>query len=74
MDLKKLVCEENVGGCDLLLRAVIGTTAIVLLALDWFNGLVKFVLAVVAFFGLFTALTRHCTPYAIFGFSTAQKK
>jgi hypothetical protein len=74
MDVKKLVCEENVGGCDLLLRAIIGTLAIVLLALNWFKGPVKFVLALAALVGLYTALTRHCTPYAFFGFSTARKK
>ncbi|MBD3262085.1 MAG: DUF2892 domain-containing protein [Candidatus Altiarchaeales archaeon] len=65
--------EENVGGVDLFLRAVLGTLSLVVLALDLASGSLKWVLAAVAFIGIFSGLTRHCTPYSLFGFSTAKK-
>ncbi len=33
MNVKKMLCEENVGGYDLALRAAVGTLAIIILAL-----------------------------------------
>ena len=75
MKLKDTLTRENVGGYDLLLRALLGSMAIVILAMDLVEpGLWKWVTALIAFTGLFTGMTRHCTPYVIMGFSTAEKK
>jgi hypothetical protein len=68
MALEKYLLVENVGGYDLLIRSVVGSLAIVVLALDWvtvppWNWLI-------AFAGLFSCMTRHCTPYVFFGYST----
>ena len=75
MNLKKLFLEENVGGFDLLFRAAYGTLAIIVLA----TGLVKsspwkWIVAAIAFTGLFSSILRHCTPYSILGINTAKKK
>jgi hypothetical protein len=75
MNLKKLFLEENVGGFDLMLRAASGILATLVLA----TGIVKkspwkWVVALIAFTGLFTSILRHCTPYAILGINTARKK
>lgn len=75
MNLKKLFLEENVGGFDLLLRTTYGTLAVLALA----TGTVrkspwKWIVAVIAFTGLYSSILRHCTPYAILGISTAKKK
>lgn len=70
MDLGKKMTEENVGGIDLTIRAAAGSLAIVLLALDLAPGIWKYVLAVIAFIGIFSGITRHCTPYSLIGFST----
>jgi hypothetical protein len=75
MNLKKLFLEENVGGFDLLFRAVFGILAIIALA----AGLVKrspwkWIFAAIAFVGLISSIMRHCTPYSILGISTAEKK
>jgi hypothetical protein len=76
MNLEKLFIEENVGGWDLFLRAAIGAAGIVALSmnlialaepLNWLLGIVIFVC-------LFSGMTRHCTPYAVLGISTAKKK
>jgi uncharacterized membrane protein len=75
MKLKDTLTRENVGGYDLLLRALLGSIAIVILAMDLMEpGLWKWVTALIAFTGLFTGMTRHCTPYVLMGFSTAEKK
>jgi len=75
MKLKDTLTRENVGGYDLLLRALLGSIAIVILAMDLMEpGLWKWITALVAFTGLFTGMTRHCTPYVLMGFSTAEKK
>jgi hypothetical protein len=76
MDIEKLLTEENVGGWDLFVRAVIGAAGIVALSL----GLIQlaepwnWVLGLVLFIALFTGITRHCTPYSFLGISTARKK
>ena len=75
MKLKDTLTRENVGGYDLLLRALLGSVAIVILAMDLVEpGFWKWVTALIAFTGLFTGMTRHCTPYVLMGFSTAKKK
>lgn len=75
MKLKDTLTRENVGGYDLLLRALMGSISIVILAMDLVEpGLWKWVTALIAFTGLFTGMTRHCTPYVLMGFSTAEKK
>ncbi|OPY21470.1 MAG: hypothetical protein A4E24_00530 [Methanomethylovorans sp. PtaU1.Bin093] len=75
MKLKDTLTRENVGGYDLLLRALLGSIAIVILAMDLVEpGPWKWVTALIAFTGLFTGMTRHCTPYVLMGFSTAEKK
>ncbi|MCC7576121.1 MAG: DUF2892 domain-containing protein [Methanomethylovorans sp.] len=75
MKLKDTLTRENVGGYDLLLRALLGSIAVVILAMDLVEpGLWKWVTALIAFTGLFTGMTRHCTPYVLMGFSTAEKK
>ena len=73
MDLKKIVLEENVGGYDLFLRAAAGAASITALAMDLAAHPWNWVLAAVAAVGLFSGMTRHCTPYALFGFSTKEK-
>jgi len=75
VNLKEALTQENVGGYDLLLRALIGSVAIVVLAMDLIEpGLWKWITALIAFVGLFTGMTRHCTPYLLIGFSTAGRK
>ena len=74
MDLDKLLLEENVGGLDLWIRAVFGSAAIVVLAMDLVSGLWAWIIGFIAFTGLFTSITRHCMPYALIGYSTAKKK
>jgi hypothetical protein len=74
-NLEKLFLEENVGGFDLLFRTIFGILAILALA----AGIVKrspwkWIVALVAFTGLYSSILRHCTPYAIPGISTAKKK
>ncbi|MDD4497304.1 MAG: DUF2892 domain-containing protein [Methanosarcinaceae archaeon] len=75
MDLKKLFTEKNVGGYDLTLRALLGSLAITALAMDlvetwpW-----NWVVGLVALVGLFTSITRHCSPYGLLGINTAEKE
>jgi len=74
-NFKKLFLEENVGGFDLLFRTIYGILTILALA----TGIVKkspwkWIVALVAFTGLYSSILRHCTPYAILGISTAKKK
>ncbi len=70
MKLSELFLKENVGGWDLFLRSAFGSMAIALLALGWLVPPWDIAAAVVAFVGLFSASTRHCTPYALLGIST----
>jgi len=74
MNTKKLLLEENVGGYDLWIRAAAGSVSIVALALGLAAYPLNWVLAAIAFVGLHSGMTRHCTPYAIIGFSTKEKK
>jgi hypothetical protein len=74
MDIGKILYGENVGGIDLLLRAFVGTLALIVLAWGYFIAWpIKLVISIVAFLGLFTSITRHCLPYGLIGFSTAKK-
>ncbi|WP_440954137.1 YgaP family membrane protein [Methanosarcina sp. Mfa9] len=74
MDLKKLLLEENVGGFDLMFRALMGVLGITALAMNlvktspW-----KWITALIAAVGLFTSITRHCSPYHLLGINTAKK-
>ncbi len=73
MDIGKMLFEENVGGLDLAFRAFVGTLAVIILASGIFSFWpIKLVLAIAAFAGLYTSITRHCTPYAFLGFSTSK--
>ena len=74
LDLLKLFTEENVGGLDLMVRSFLGSAAIVVLALGWVSPPWRYVVALIAFVGLYTGMTRHCTPYVLIGLSTARKK
>jgi hypothetical protein len=73
MKLSKLLLEENVGGWDLFLRSFLGSLAVVALALGLLESPWHWVAALVGFVGLFSGMTRHCTPYAVLGISTAEK-
>jgi hypothetical protein len=73
MDTKKLLIEENVGGYDLWIRAAAGSASIATLALGLATYPWSWVLAAVAFVGLHSGMTRHCTPYALIGFSTKER-
>ncbi len=74
MYMKELFLQENVGGLDLLLRALFGSIAITVLALDLVApGIWRWLLALIAFAGLYTSIMRHCTLYNLIGFSTAKK-
>jgi hypothetical protein len=75
VSLKELFFKENVGGLDLIMRALFGSLAISVLAL----GLAKqkkwkFILAIIGFTGIFTSVTRHCTPYVLLGINTSSHK
>ena len=74
MDLKKILTEENVGGLDLWIRALLGSTAIVALALFKIPYPWDLIVGLIALGGLFTSITRHCTPYALIGYNTGKKK
>jgi len=75
MDISKILYGENVGGIDLMIRAFIGTLAIVILAVFDFKSLIlRIILGLLAFLGLFTSITRHCLPYGLLGWSTAKKQ
>ncbi|MFH1404232.1 MAG: DUF2892 domain-containing protein [Candidatus Altiarchaeota archaeon] len=73
MKLTELLAKENVGGYDLMVRALAGTLAMIALALGLSKPPVTWILALIAFAGIFTSLTRHCTPYVLLGFNTARK-
>jgi len=73
MNLDKYLLEENVGGYDLLIRSTAGSLAIIALAMDLAVPPWNWLLAVIAFVGLFSGMTRHCTPYKLIGFSTKRR-
>lgn len=73
MKLEKLFLEENVGGWDLFLRAAAGSAGIVLLAMGFFAAPISYLAAFISFVGLFSGMTRHCTPYSLVGISTKKK-
>ncbi|HIH94133.1 TPA: DUF2892 domain-containing protein [Methanosarcina acetivorans] len=74
-NLKKLFLEENVGGFDLVLRTLLGTLGITALAMNLIKSSpLKWIVALIAFTGLFSSILRHCTPYALLGINTAKKK
>ncbi len=66
----RMFTEENVGGADLIIRAFVGSLLTLMLALDFFTGWVKIVMAIIAFLGLYTSITRHCTAYSVLGINT----
>ncbi len=65
-----ILTEKNVGGIDLMVRSLLGTVSMVVLALGLVAGSLKWVVAVVAFLGVFTSLTRHCLLYSLLGVTT----
>ncbi len=75
ISLKELFFKENVGGSDLIVRALFGSLAMSALALGvakqkkW-----KLILAIIGFTGIFTSITRHCTPYVLLGIDTSSRK
>ncbi|MBN2250618.1 MAG: DUF2892 domain-containing protein [Candidatus Altiarchaeota archaeon] len=76
MNLEKIFLEENVGGWDLFIRAAIGaagtaaySTGLVTATEPW-----NWIITAVIFVTLFSGMTRHCTPYALLGISTARNK
>jgi hypothetical protein len=74
MTLQTALLEENVGGYDLVLRAMIGSAVIVALAMDLIEVYPwNWIAAIVAFFSLFTAIIRHCSLYGFLGINTARK-
>jgi len=63
-NLKKLFLEENVGGFDLLFRTVFGVIAIIALSTGFVKTAPwKWVVSLIAFTGLFSSITRHCSTY-----------
>lgn len=73
MNLKKLLLEQNVGGIDLVLRTILGVLAIIVLATGLLKSSpLKWIVAAIAFTGLYSSILRHCTPYSIFGINTAK--
>lgn len=73
MDLKELLFKENVGGIDLYIRALLGSLAITALAAGIMReSKLRWILALIGFTGIFTALIRHCTPYTLLGINTAK--
>lgn len=69
-----VLTSENVGGIDLLARSLIGSLGVVALSLGLVPDTYSYLVGFFAFIGLYTALTRHCLPYSLLGFSTAGKK
>lgn len=74
VNLKEILLNENVGGLDLFIRALLGSFAITALAAGIMKqSKLKWLLAIIGFAGVFTSLTRHCTPYNFLGINTAKK-
>nr|WP_235283427.1 MULTISPECIES: YgaP-like transmembrane domain [unclassified Methanosarcina] len=58
----------------MLLRTLIGALGITALAMNLVKSSpLKWIVALIAFTGLFTSIIRHCTPYVILGINTAKK-
>jgi hypothetical protein len=75
MDIARFLWAENVGGIDLLFRAFVGILPALILAWGLFSAWpVKLTLSLIAFWGLFTSITRHCLLYGLLGWSTAKKQ
>lgn len=75
VSLKQILLQENVGGLDLVLRAFLGSFALSALALGFAkNSKWKWILAIIGFTGIFSSITRHCTPYVLLGINTASRK
>ena len=70
LKVKKPILEENVGGYDLLIRSLAGTVSIIALAMDLVGGSWRWMVALIAFVGIYTSLMRHCTFYTLIGLST----
>lgn len=70
MKLTELLLKENVGGWDLWARAILGSVAITVLAMGLVPPEWNLLVGLIAFGGLFTAITRHCSPYTLINFST----
>ncbi|WP_292484848.1 DUF2892 domain-containing protein [Methanohalobium sp.] len=74
ISLKEAFLQENVGGVDLYVRALIGSIATIALAMDLVETYPwNWITALIALVGLFTAMTRHCTPYSFIRYSTVRK-
>ena len=74
VNLKEILLNENVGGFDLFIRALLGSVSITALALGILkDSKLKWLLAIIGLTGIFTSLTRHCTPYNLLGINTAKK-
>jgi len=74
MKLSQILWEENVGGLDLVARSLVGSVGIIALAMNLLpDGIVTWAVALVTFVGLFSGMTKHCSPYGLIGFSTAKK-
>jgi hypothetical protein len=67
-----LLTGTNVGGYDLLVRALIGCVGIVLLAVGLIPENIRWIAAIVTAIALYTSITRHCGPYALLGINTSQ--
>ena len=75
VNLKELFMKENVGGLDLILRALFGSLAISALALGFAKrSKWKWILALIGFTGIFSSITRHCAPYELLGINTARPR
>lgn len=71
--MENSLMEENVGGLDKTIRALSGTISIIALAMDLVSGGLRWIVALIAFVGLYTSITSHCMPYSLLGFSTRKK-
>lgn len=75
MNIKRLFLEQNVGGFDLVIRTILGVVATLALAMNLVKSSpLKWIVALIAFTGLYSSILRHCTPYTILGINTAKKK
>ncbi|MCC4769747.1 DUF2892 domain-containing protein [Methanosarcina sp. DH2] len=75
MNIKRLFLEQNVGGFDLVIRTILGVVATLALAMNLVKSSpLKWIVALIAFTGLYSSILRHCTPYTMLGINTAKKK
>ncbi len=66
--------RENVGGYDLLLRALLGSIAIVILAMTWWNPAMEMGYSSHCVHRLFTGMTRHCTLMCLWGSAQLKRR